>query len=100
MINFLKNKIELDYVILFGSFLNESQNEYSDIDIAIISPDFGRKTIEEKASLASEIKLHCDIDVEIHPFSNKDFSEARPTNFLGYIIDNGKYYLKNKKLVA
>lgn len=100
VINYLENKIELDYVILFGSHVTGKIDKYSDIDLAIVSSDFEKKSLEEKASLFSEVKLKCDLDVEIHAFSTTDLEEARPTNFLGYILNNGKFYLKNKKLVA
>lgn len=100
VIDYLKNKIELETIILFGSYANGAPHVLSDVDLAIISPDFESQTLEERAKLFSEVKLNCDLDVEIHLFSSQDLAEARPTNFLGYIVKNGKFYLKNKKLVA
>lgn len=100
VINYLQKKIELDYVILFGSYATGQAHEFSDIDLGVISKDFENMSFEDKANLFAQVKINCDLNVEIHPFSLSDFKEARPTNFLGFILRNGKFYLKGKKLVA
>jgi len=38
----LKKNIKIDQVILYGSYASGHMKLYSDIDIAIISPDFGK----------------------------------------------------------
>lgn len=100
VITFLKDKIELTDVILFGSYAYGKPNKLSDIDLAVISPDFDQMSLESKAALFAEVKTKCDIDVEIHPFGIKDLEKARKTNFLGEIKNRGLFYLKNKKIVA
>ena len=37
-----KNKIKVAKVILFGSRASGRAHEYSDIDLAVVSPDFGK----------------------------------------------------------
>lgn len=100
VIDFLRAKIKLNHVILFGSYTSGTANEFSDIDIAVVSADFDKMDLEQKASLAAEIKLKCSKDIELHPFGLNSLREAGPTNFLGFILDNGTYYVKDKKLVA
>jgi len=100
VIKYLKKQIEVDYVILFGSYASGVPHEYSDIDLGIVSPNLSAKSMEEKAKLFSEIKLNCDIDVEVHFFSLKELDNARSTNFLGHIIETGLFYVKDKELVA
>ena len=61
----LRNRnIRVEKAILFGSCANGTVTEDSDIDIAIISPDFGRDYLEE-AILLKEISE--DIDLDISP---------------------------------
>lgn len=100
VINFLQTKIELTDVILFGSYAYGKPSKLSDIDLAVVSPDFDHMSLEDKAALFAEVKTKCDIDVEIHPFGSSEFKQARETNFLGEIKKRGLFYLKNKQLVA
>ena len=61
----LRNRnIRVEKAILFWSCANGTVTEDSDIDIAIISPDFGRDYLEE-AILLKEISE--DIDLDISP---------------------------------
>lgn len=51
-------------VILYGSQVSGRVHEYSDIDVAIVSPDFGNDRYEEG------VKLRCiayDVDPRIEP---------------------------------
>lgn len=100
VIDYLQVKIELETVILFGSYVEGAPHEYSDIDLAIVSPDFARRTLEEKAKLFSDVKLNCDVDVEIHFYSPHELTDAGPASFLGHIVGSGKFYVRNKRLVA
>jgi len=48
----LKNNIRVDKVILFGSYAKGNTHIYSDIDLAVISSDFGRDELEEMMLLS------------------------------------------------
>ena len=89
-LDFLKKKIRVGSVYLFGSYATGDATPLSDLDLAIFSPDADNMKIEEKAQLAAELKLQCHSDVELHFFSLKALKEARPTNFCGYILKTGK----------
>jgi predicted nucleotidyltransferase len=47
-INRVKKEINIDKVILFGSFAEKRQSEWSDIDLAIISDDFSKMTFHQR----------------------------------------------------
>ncbi|MDI6792998.1 MAG: nucleotidyltransferase domain-containing protein [bacterium] len=47
----VKKNIRADKVILYGSYAEGKNTEYSDIDIAVVSDDFGKDRIEEKMLL-------------------------------------------------
>ena len=77
--NFIKaikqQGIKIESVILFGSFAKGSQQETSDIDIAVISADFGKDRFEE-SKLLQKIAWRVDVRIEPIPLSvdalNKD----------------------------
>jgi len=59
-----KRKIKIAKVILFGSRASGRAHEYSDIDVAIVSPDFGKDRYQEGARL---FEIACTIDPRIEP---------------------------------
>ncbi len=93
-IRYLQNQITITEVILFGSYATGTQQKHSDIDIAVISPDFENKDINFRAAIASKAKINGSIDVEIHPFSLQSLKDARPTNFIGHILKTGTIIYK------
>jgi predicted nucleotidyltransferase len=82
-------------VILFGSYASGTAHKHSDIDIAVVSPDFENKDLRFKADIFSKTKLNCSIDVDIHPFTDKALKNVRPTNFMGHILKTGTVIFKN-----
>lgn len=68
---------------------------FSDIDLAVVSPDFNDKPISFKADIAAQVKLHCPREVGIHPVAQQNFGNARPTSFLGHILSTGTIVCKN-----
>lgn len=59
-----KRRIKISKVILYGSHASGQNHEYSDIDIAIVSPDFGKNRYTEGAKL---FEIACAIDPRIEP---------------------------------
>lgn len=59
-----KKKIKVAKVILFGSRVSGRAHEYSDIDVAVVSPDFGKDRYREGAKL---FEIACTIDPRIEP---------------------------------
>ena len=89
--------ITVNLGVLFGSYVSGSPSESSDIDLAIFSEDLEGKKLRERVELASNISLHCGNGVELHLYPIKSLSKARPTNFVGYILKNGKHVYKEGK---
>ena len=59
-----KNKIRIVKVILYGSRASDKSHQDSDIDIAIVSPDFGKNRFKEGTKL---FEIACDIDPRLEP---------------------------------
>lgn len=90
----LKEYFTIDEIILFGSQVTGKIHEFSDIDLAVISPDFKKKKFDELISIFARISFLSGNNIEIHPFSREALKEARPTNFLGHILKTGRIVYK------
>ncbi|MBI5187358.1 MAG: nucleotidyltransferase domain-containing protein [Nitrospinae bacterium] len=69
-----KAGIKIDKAILFGSYVNGTAGEWSDIDVAIVSPDFSGIAFYDNKKLIP-LLLKVDTRIEIHPFTPEDFTE-------------------------
>jgi len=91
----LQQKIHVQQVILFGSHATGGADAWSDVDLAVISPDFSRMRHRKVMDLLVEVAIAVDPSVEIRPYTPRDLREARPTNFLGHILAAGKVVYKD-----
>jgi len=57
-LNKLKNNIQIEQVILFGSYSNNSYHQWSDIDLSIVSKSFHGQEMFERLSLLRKISVH------------------------------------------
>ena len=69
-----KNGIKVEKVILFGSYASGENKEWSDIDVAIISEEFGKNRFEERL-LLSRIAAEIDPRIEAHPIGKKEYEQ-------------------------
>jgi predicted nucleotidyltransferase len=99
-IEYLRQWIRVHQAILFGSHARREANEWSDVDLAVFSPDFARMTHRKLMKLLVETSLAVDPSVEIRPYAPRDLKEARPTNFLGHILAEGKVLYKDGKYLV
>ena len=76
----MKN-IRIEKTILFGSCSAGRAHEDSDIDVALIGPDFGRDRIEEMVML-KEIAEEIDYDLSPRPYSVEQFKRASKGEFI------------------
>lgn len=94
-IKYLQDQISITEVILFGSYASGTPHKHSDIDIAVVSPDFENKDLCFKAEISSKANINASIDVDIHPFTDKALKNARPANFMGHILQTGTVIFKD-----
>ena len=64
--------IKLDRIVLFGSQIDGKAHKDSDIDVCVVSPQFGRDWMKEEIKL-KDLAMNVDIRIEPHPYSVKDF---------------------------
>ena len=64
--------VKINQFILFGSAANNTANDQSDIDIALISENFS-ENILSNIDLIGKVAIKFP-NIDIHTFSNKEFS--------------------------
>ena len=80
------NNIPINQVILFGSCANGKYNNWSDIDIAIVSDIFEGSRIKDRSKIR-RITLSVSCDIEVLPYRTDDFNEDDP--FVKEIMKTG-----------
>jgi len=70
-----RQRVEAAY--LYGSQVEGTATEWSDIDVAVVSPDFSADLFQERVAL---MRLAAQIDdrIEPHPFTPQDFNANDP----------------------
>ena len=85
-INYLKNnRFNIKRVYLFGSYVNESNNEDSDIDLAIVMNNISNSFVTQVQLM--KISRKFDTRIEPHPFDESDFDRTNP--FANEILTKG-----------
>lgn len=78
-----KNNISIQKVLLFGSYMNATPGEDSDIDIAVISSAFKGRRYSDRRSIVP-FRRGIDSRLEPIPFTPEDFAKG------GILIDEIK----------
>jgi uncharacterized protein len=87
------HNIKVRTLILFGSYASGKVRDFSDIDLAVISPNFsGRNRLEIQELIAMAIKGRQGTAMAIDPigYAPSEYSEAKKESFLGEIKQTGK----------
>ena len=67
-----RNRVQVDMIILFGSFAKGKPRKDSDIDVAVVSRNFGRDRHRETVRL-NMIALKVDSRIEAIPISTREY---------------------------
>ncbi len=70
-----EHHIKYEYIVLFGSYARGDYRQDSDLDIAVISSQFGNNRLLERIKLM-KISSKIDPRIEPHPISLKDWQEG------------------------
>jgi len=85
----VKEILNPNAILIFGSYVNGTPHEYSDIDIAVIVKDFKGNWLEVGTMLCS-ISREISFDIEPHLLDeNHDRS-----GFVEHVIKTGEYIYK------
>jgi len=81
-----KAGISVSKAYIFGSYASGNTDKWSDIDIAIVSPQIGDDRFEERVRL-TELAMSVDDRIEPLPFNQSTFCESDP--FVRKIVAEG-----------
>ncbi len=86
-----KMNISVDKVFLYGSYAEDNADEWSDIDIAVISSDFGKGRYLDECLMLRKIKRRVNLCISPEPYSLEEYENAKKGDFLyDEIIKKGK----------
>lgn len=85
----LKKEIIVDKVILYGSWADGHPDEFSDIDLAVFSPDFGESRLNELQML-SKVAWEVDKAIEAVPYPSSRLKNVEASSFVSKIIETGE----------
>jgi len=72
-----EKKISIQKAWLFGSYVSGNYNEWSDIDIALVSDSFNGSRMDDRSKIR-RITLNISSNLEPIPYRPEDFTEADP----------------------
>lgn len=84
-------------IVLFGSYARGMAGEYSDIDLAVFSDDFGENPLEDMKKLY-KLRRIVDTDIEPLPFRKEAYFEHDESDFVNEIITKGKIIYKEGEM--
>lgn len=82
----VKKEIKVDKIILYGSYSKGNPRQDSDIDVAVVSPDFTGDKIEDRLRLM-KCRWNVDLRIEPMPFRPEEFVPDDP--FVREIMETG-----------
>lgn len=77
----LSGNFPIDSAYLFGSYAKGSPKPYSDVDVAVISPEFGKNYIDETVFIMGAFE-GTGLMVEPHVFTRDEYNQATEGTFL------------------
>ncbi len=80
----VKNGIKVEKIILFGSYARGTPKPWSDLDLCIVSRQFGKNDYDESV-LLEKLTTNIDDMIEPHPYNPKDLAD--PFDPLAYEIN-------------
>ncbi len=95
LVNRLKEKnINVQRLILFGSYAAGDAKAHSDIDIAVISASFEGKGILKRQELLGEAIYPLQEPIEAIGYTAREYKNITPASFLSEIVATGKVIYK------
>ena len=88
-VRLLNEGIRVEAIILFGSYVNGKPHEWSDIDVAVISPDFEGQPLSERQSTISRLTYKGPNQVTPTGYPSSEYHNPGPHSFLREIIATG-----------
>ena len=86
----LRQEIPVKEIILFGSYAQGNPQDYSDIDLAVVSNWFEGKPRIENMQYLSRMAAAYNSLIEAVPFTEEEYRNLDKRSFLASIIQSGR----------
>ena len=86
----LQNGIRVEAIILYGSYAHRTPHEWSDIDLAVISPDFEEVPIWQRQETIARLTVHRYPGISPLGYPSSEYHNPGPHAFLREITRTGK----------
>jgi predicted nucleotidyltransferase len=86
----LKAAIRVDAVILFGSYAKGEAREWSDIDLAVVSPDFEGRSQWDRQEIIAKSTVGRAYRIAPIGFASSEYRNSANHAFLREIIRTGR----------
>jgi uncharacterized protein len=86
----LESGIRVERVILYGSYARNTAYDGSDIDVAVISPDFEEMPINRRQEIIADLTHSRDRRISPLGYSSSQYKQPGPHSFIGEIIRTGR----------
>jgi len=85
-----KKNLKAEKIILFGSYAVGKADDYSDVDVAVLSEIFAKIPFEKRLDLLYPFIK--DLKFDFHPFglTSSEFAKTSPASILSEIKSYGK----------
>ena len=82
--------LRVDAVVLYGSYARGTPHEWSDIDLAVISPDFEGIPIWKRQEMIAHLTVHRYRDIAPIGYPSSEYHNPGRHSFLREIIRTGR----------
>jgi predicted nucleotidyltransferase len=86
----LEAGIRVEAIVLYGSYARGTAYEQSDIDVAVISPDFNGLPMYKRQERIALLTLYRDLRITPIGYSSAEYARHDPASFLREIIRTGR----------
>ena len=89
-VGLLSEAVRVEAAVLYGSYVNGTPDDWSDIDIAVISPDFEGLPMWERQRIISRATLERDPSLSPIGYPSSEYHNPGRHSFLREIIRTGR----------
>lgn len=93
----LAEGIRIEAIVLYGSYARGNAYEDSDIDIAVISPDFEGVPLSVRQERIADLTIDGDYRVSPIGYPSSEYCAPGPHSFLGEIVRTGRVVYRGRE---
>jgi predicted nucleotidyltransferase len=90
-IQLLEKGLKVEAIVLFSSHARGTAYEDSDIDLAVISPDFEDLPMYRRQERISDLSIHRPSNLSPIGYPSSEYHDPGPHSFLREIVRTGKW---------